>query len=57
MGAQAATDDAFWAQSNLGKAALKKYLPEAEKAAVEAGKLGRDMSLAYMAIVSNSDVY
>lgn len=57
MGAQAATDDALWAQSNLGKAALKKYLPEAEKATKEAGQLGRDMSLAYMAIVSNSDVY
>lgn len=57
MGAQAATDDALWMQSNLGKAALKKYLPEAEKATREAGQLGRDMSLAYMAIVSNSDVY
>lgn len=57
MGAQAAADDINWMNSNLGKAALKKYMPEAEKAVKEAGQLGRDMSLAYMAIVSNSDVY
>lgn len=57
MGAQAATDDALWMNSNLGRAALKKYMPEAEKAVKEAGQLGRDMSLAYMAIISNSDVY
>lgn len=57
MGAQAAIDDANWMNSNLGKAALKKYLPDAEKAAVESTRLGRDASLAYMAIISNTDVY
>lgn len=36
---------------------LNKYLPAAQKQAEQAGKLGRDMSLAYMAIVSNTDVY
>ena len=57
MGAQAAIDDANWMNSNLGRAALKKYLPDAEKAAVESTRLGRDASLAYMAIISNTDVY
>ena len=56
-GAQAASKDADWKNSILGKAALKKFLPEAQKATVQAGKLGRDLSLAYMAIISNSDVY
>lgn len=56
-GAQAASKDTDWKNSILGKAALKKFLPEAQKATVQAGKLGRDLSLAYMAIISNSDVY
>jgi hypothetical protein len=56
-GAQAASEGTDWKASILGQAALKRYLPEAEKATVQAGKLGRDLSLAYMAIISNSDVY
>lgn len=56
-GAQAASEGTDWKDSILGRAALKRYLPEAEKATVQAGKLGRDLSLAYMAIISNSDVY
>ena len=57
MGAQAALEDANWKASALGQAALKKYMPEAEKATKVAGALGRDASLAYMAIISNTDVY
>lgn len=53
----AASEGEDWRNSALGQAALKKYLPEAEKNARQAGQLGRDMSLAYMAIVSNSDVF
>jgi len=56
-GAQAASEGTDWKDSILGRAALKRYLPEAEKATIQAGKLGRDLSLAYMAIISNSDVY
>ena len=41
----------------LWQACLNKYLPEAHKMATQAGQLGRDASLAYMAIVSNSDLY
>lgn len=41
----------------LWQACLNKYVPEAQKLATQAGKLGRDASLAYMAIVSNSDLY
>lgn len=41
----------------LWQACLNKYVPEAKKLATQAGKLGRDASLAYMAIISNSDLY
>lgn len=41
----------------LWQACLNKYVPEAQKLATQASKLGRDTSLAYMAIVSNSDLY
>ena len=41
----------------LWQACLNKYVPEAQKLATKAGNLGRDASLAYMAIVSNSDLY
>lgn len=41
----------------LWQACLNKYVPEAQKLATQAGQLGRDASLAYMAIVSNSDLY
>ena len=41
----------------LWKACLNKFLPAAEKKAVEATALGRNASLAYMAIISNTDVY
>lgn len=41
----------------LWEACLNKFMPEAQKQAQLAGNLGRNMSLAYMAIVSNTDVY
>ena len=41
----------------LWQACMNKYLPEAQKMATQAGRLGRDVSLAYMAIISNSDLY
>lgn len=52
-----AGNPAKWMESALGKACIKKFVPEAEKAMVAQTQLGRDASLAYMAIISNSDVY
>lgn len=52
-----AGNPAKWMENALGKACIKKFVPEAEKAMVAQTQLGRDASLAYMAIISNSDVY
>lgn len=38
-------------------ALVNKYLVPAQEMASKAGQMGRDMSLVYMAIVSNTDVY
>ena len=57
MPMQALSQTGNWQDSVLGAACIKKYLPAAEKAMKESTQLGRDASLAYMAIVSNSDVY
>lgn len=46
-----------WMETPLGKACLQEFLPAAEKAAENTARLGQDLSLAYMAIVSNTDVY
>ncbi len=43
--------------TELWQACVNRFLPEAEKKTELASRLGRNMSLAYMAIVSNSDVY
>lgn len=50
-------DPAKWQESALGKAAIKKFVEPAEKLAKSNMRLGADASLAYMAIVSNTDVY
>lgn len=57
MGAQAAINDADWKNSPLGRACLQKFIPEAQKATKAATQLGRDISMAYMAVTSNSSVY
>ena len=41
----------------LWQVCQNKFMPQAKKLATQAGQLGRDTSLAYMAIVSNSDLY
>lgn len=46
-----------WMETAFGKAALNKYLPAAQKLAESRMKAGQDMSLVYMAIISNTDVY
>lgn len=50
-------DPAKWQESALGKAAIKKFVEPAQKIAKSNMRLGADASLAYMAIVSNTDVY
>lgn len=50
-------DPAKWQESALGKAAIKKFVEPAKKLAKSNMRLGADASLAYMAIVSNTDVY
>lgn len=70
-GTQTYIDDAAKNAKNLYEAKAKtlghseelwqvcqnKFMPQAQKLATQAGQLGRDTSLAYMAIVSNSDLY
>lgn len=46
-----------WADTALGKAALNKYMPAAQKILENRTKLGQDLSLVYMAMISNTDVY
>ena len=46
-----------WAETALGKAALNKYLPAAQKIFENRNRMGQDLSLAYMALISNTDVY
>ncbi len=43
--------------AELWKICQDRFIPEATKLATQASQLGRDASLAYMAIVSNSDLY
>lgn len=50
-------DAADWQNSPLGKAALQRFVPAAEALAKKQARLGADASLAYMAIISNTDVY
>lgn len=52
-----AGNPAKWTESALGQACIKKFVPAAEKAMVQQSQLGRDASLMYMSIISNSDVY
>lgn len=46
-----------WENTIIGQAALRKFMPEVEKAYANRIKFGQDLSLAYMALISNTDVY
>lgn len=46
-----------WAETAFGKAAINKFVPAAQKVAESRMKMGQDLSLIYMAMVSNTDVY
>lgn len=46
-----------WVDTAFGKAAINKYIPAAQKALENRMRIGQDLSLVYMAMVSNTDVY
>lgn len=46
-----------WKETVLGGAAIKNFVPQAEKIIQNRTKIGQNLSLAYMALVSNTDVY
>ena len=56
-GVQQLVKNGGWTESLVGKAALKQYLPAAQKVVENRVKAGQNLSLAYMALVSNTDVY
>ena len=46
-----------WAESALGRGAVAKFVDPAKKTVEGLNRIAADMSLGYMAIVSNTDVY
>lgn len=46
-----------WMNSAIGKSLKAKYIDKATETAKQLNRLGADASLAYMAIISNTDVY
>ncbi len=50
-------DPKKWQESAIGKAAIKKFTKDVEPIVKSSNRLGADASLAYMALVSNTDVY
>lgn len=55
-GLEAPTDD-LWKQSTLGQLCLKKYYDPVVETLKKKQRLGADLALAYMALISNTDVY
>lgn len=46
-----------WKDTSIGQSALRKYMPEVTDAIEKQQRLGQDLSLVYMAAISNTDVY
>lgn len=46
-----------WKDTAIGQAALNKYMPAVKETIKNQQKLGQDLSLVYMAAISNTDVY
>ena len=46
-----------WMNTLIGQTAINKFMPQARKAFENRLRFGQDLSLAYMAIISNTDVY
>ena len=49
--------DDLWANTLVGQKAIQKYMPDIQKAWANKQKLGQDLSLIYMAMISNTDVF
>lgn len=46
-----------WNKTPFGEASIRKYLPQVQKQIERRTKIGQNLSLGYMAIISNTDVY
>lgn len=46
-----------WTETAIGKGAVTKFVKPAEEVAQKAAKVGQDLSLVYMSIISNTDLY
>ena len=46
-----------WKATSIGQAALRKYVPKAVEIVKNNQKIGQDLSLVYMALISNTDVF
>jgi hypothetical protein len=46
-----------WLETSAGKAAIDTYIPAAKAAMESTMRTGQDLSLVYMALISNTDVY
>lgn len=57
LGTEAVIKSGDWAKSVYGSAAWKTFVPKAQKIAENRMRMGQNMSLAYMAVISNTDVY
>lgn len=55
-GLEAPTDE-LWKQSTLGQLCMKKYYDPVLETMKKKQRLGADLALAYMALISNTDVY
>lgn len=52
-----APSDELWKQSTLGQLCMKKYYDPVVETMRKKQRLGADLALAYMALISNTDVY
>ena len=50
-------DASKWQESAIGRAAIQKYMKDVQPIIDRTRRLGADVSLVYMALVSNTDVY
>ena len=57
MNLNALIGEGKWTETVAGRAIINKYKPLLESQIQKSTKLGQDLALAYMAIISNTDVY
>ena len=54
---QEAPSDELWKQSTLGQLCMKKYYDPVVETMRKKQRLGANLALAYMSLISNTDVY